>query len=314
MWLAVAAFAEEPPEAGPATGGAEAWVGGAVGGVVGGSTDGPQLNGQAEADARWAKGKVLLRADVDVRVDAFDPSGPGPLTIPYPPEWAMVQIGADGKTVRFGVISASMGFEDYDEWNNYLPTVSNLFDPAQNGRNLGVELDWPVPGGDGQVFAFGGWDLDWGAWAAGAGVWMERDLASTWSGFVVFPELQQGFGLYAVEVYPSERVSVVVDGTVGYVGSAFAGAQFMVAFYPDLPVLPVLRGEALVDPKGALGGADAGVADWTASAGGRIELGEVAVISLEGKVSSFAGAVVPGATLGLWARRRDPPTYAARPE
>lgn len=320
MWVE-AAWAEEAVEDGdaPADIGEVppegAWVGGAIGGIGGWSSDGPRLDGQAEVDARWAKGLVYLRADVDVRADAIAAAGPGPLTIPYPPEWAMLQIGRDGKAVRLGVVSASMGFEDYDEWNNYLPTVSNLFDPGQNGRNLGMELAWPVPGGDGQVFAFGGWDLDWGAWAVGTGVWMERDLVSTWSGVVVFPDLQQGFGLYAIEAYPSDLVSIVLDGTVGYAeGGGFVGAQAMVAFYPDLPVLPVLRVEGLFDPTGGLGGADAGVADWTASGGGRLELGEVAVVSVEAKVSGFAGAVVPGGYVGVWARRRDPPTYAARPE
>lgn len=288
-----------------------AWVGGAAGGVGGFTTEGPVLVGQAEADARWAKGLVFLRADLDVHLDAFAPVGPGPLTLPYTPEWAMLQIGRGGKTVRLGVVSGSMGFEDYDEWNNYLPTVSNMYNWGQNGRNLGVELDWPVPGGDGQFFAFGGYDLDWLAPGVGGGVWMQRDAVSTWSGVSVLPTLGMGFGLLSFEFYPSDLVSIVVDGSVGYVGGPFTGGQVMVAFYPDLPVLPVLRGEGLFDPSGGLHDlADGGnLTDWTASGGGRILIGDVAVLSLEAKVSGYGSAVVPGAFLGLWARRAEPGVY-----
>ncbi|MFZ5475921.1 MAG: hypothetical protein ACOZNI_04025 [Myxococcota bacterium] len=308
------------------------WYGGAV--STGASLDRDPGLGvlpfQVEADARLETGPIYARVDLNVfpmmttgsdvvgwedvdgvRVLGLE-SEPGVADPTLLPEWAMVQVGTEQYKVRVGVTNPNFGLEDWDTWNNYLPTFSTHFNAATPGRILGAEPAMQFDDGT-EIFAFGGYDLDFGEVAAGAGIWTEQDSWSTWSGVASYPALGMHEVIVAAEVYPFEVLWISVDGVVGVMGrEPFAGGQVVFNIAPEQVVTPVVRLEGLLDPTGALGGYEGGVPDATASVGLRAHPTEFSQIAVEGKMTTFG----PGFTEGGLVVRLDfftpaPGTYTA---
>lgn len=265
---------------------------------------------QAEADARFATGVVYGRLDLDVHMDPASPAWDGQV----PLEWAMLQVSPGTWFVRAGVTNPNIGLEDWDDWVNYLPTTSVLFDGASPGRLGGGEVGWTFSDG-GQAFVFGGWDMDWAAPSFGGGYASEQDAWSTWSGLVAQPTLDFGTGtpgLYgffgALEIYPADALWLTLDGGGGVMGgSPFAGAQLIANVLPEAVVQPVARVEGVFDPDDMMGAPVA-----TASVGARVQPLDWLRVAVEGKYSvdpateNGLGAFL---TLDVW--RPEPPPYAA---
>ena len=111
---------------------------------------------QVEGDVRFEKDDLYLRADVDVTLDTLG----GVTPTMYPPEWAMVQYAPGSLRLRLSVTSPNFNVEDWDAWNNYLPTFSVMFNGASPGRLLGGQVGWALDDAT-EVFAYGGLDLDY---------------------------------------------------------------------------------------------------------------------------------------------------------
>ena len=90
------------PSGARAAQGAEVWLGGGASGGAEASSGGVAGTSiQAEVDARLATPSLLARVDLDVHLDPND-LGAGPVA-PWPPEWAMLQVGRGRTHVRLGV-------------------------------------------------------------------------------------------------------------------------------------------------------------------------------------------------------------------
>ena len=271
------------------------WFGGGGGYAAGWDPDaGFDSQVQAEFDFRLEHKWVMVRLDLDLQVDPVN--GEIDWT---PPEWAMLQLGPERFQVRLGVLSPNIGLEDWDRWNNYFATFSTMFNFASPGRTVGAELNWVI--GDGfNVSVFGGadWDFDHPTLTPQVGVsfWTERDSWSSWSGFTAYPTAAFYELYWSFEWYPHEWVYLNLDGGTGLSeGAPFVGSQAVVQIAPEFPVGANLRGEFLVDPGyNALGGAEEGIPDATASLALRANPTEWSQILLEGKSSWYGDQVVPG--------------------
>jgi hypothetical protein len=300
------------------------WYGGAV--STGAALDrdpGLQvLPFQAEVDARVETGPIYARVDLNIfpfsdgytSDFSFDDAAtiigvPDPTMIP---EWAMLQVGSEKYKVRLGVTNPNMGLEDWDTWNNYLPTYSTTFSAATPGRILGAEPAMSFDDGT-EIFAFGGYDLDWAEPVAGAGVWSEQEGWATWSGVATYPRLNMHEAVIAAEVYPFEQLWITVDGVVGVSGrDVFTGGQLVLNIAPEQVVTPVVRLEGLIDPNEALGGWEGGVPKATASVGLRAHPTEFSQLAFEGKMTTFGeGFTEGGMFLRLDFFTPEPPIYHA---
>lgn len=294
---------------------ASGWVGGAVG-AVGGWQDGAQTTLQAELDASFTTDLLYGRLDLDVWVD---PLAPGLAQVP--PEYAYLQVGREGPRAMVGVVNPNMSFEYWDPWDNYLPTFSTFFNGATPGRILGADLGYTLENGT-DFFVFGGHDLDWNigydgfqvsgmtdpALAVGGGVASEQELWATWSGVAAYPTLDFYAAYVALELYPHDLVWVTLDGGAGLsAGAPFAGGQLMVSVMPEATVVPVVRGEYLFDPDGAaLGGAEYGIPDGTASVGAHAWPLDWLNVQAEAKATFWDGEVSPGVFVAVAAVRAEP--------
>jgi hypothetical protein len=295
-------------------GGVELWGGGgahATTGFVGG-----QLvnQSQLEADGRLTAGWFSARLDLDLHLN---PAAPGVITTPYAPEWAMVQVGQERFRLRGGVLNPMISLEDWDEWDNYLPTYSLLFSGASLGRVRGAEAEVAFDDGT-AIFAFAGQDLDFGVkpppLVVGVGVSSEQDAFGTWSGVAAYPSEGWYAAYGSVEVYPLEPLSVALDTTTGLsAGAPFFVGQLVINALPEAAVQPVARYEALWDPEGAVLAPAPGLGRYTASLGARYAPADPVLISLEGKLDGMGLDPIPGVFLGLSLFQTDPEAGDADP-
>lgn len=272
----------------------ETFVGGAVTAGVGVSPDGAALdNVQAEIDLRAVSEVVSARFDIDGKF-GFDTNtcDVAPCVVqPYPPEWAMIQVGQTKGYVRAGVTNPAIGYEDWDPWVNPLPTYSILFGAASPGRNAGVEVGMYQSNGA-DTFVWFGYDLEWLEYMTGAGVAYSGDNFGTWSGIVAYP-LADGM-MYSTflsgEVYPSEKLTLILDGGAGFIyGDAFGGAQFIASFAINDSVGINGRVEAAFDANDAF----AGYADQTAGIGVTVWPAEFVRFDVETKAVVTDGEISP---------------------
>ncbi|MBI4703881.1 MAG: hypothetical protein HY744_22450 [Deltaproteobacteria bacterium] len=336
------------PEPEPEPGGFEYWLGGAAS-VLGGAAhehpvtgalgcrelELPGLGGQAELDVRLAWKWLYARFDLDLRPfypaaedaeDAVLASGRFGFAAPFGPEWAMLQLGRDSLRARLGVTNPAMGLEDWDEWNNYFPTRSIMFEPARPGRLLGAEPSYGFESGP-TLFAFGGYDLDFEDPMVGAGITTEQDAWATWSGVAFYPtvgfysDAWYGTAVVAFEIYPFAELSIALDGQAGLLGpeacgaescAPFVGGQLVLSALPEAVARPVVRIEALLDPDETLGGAEAGVPTISASAGLKLVPAEWLSIALEGKTARVGDAMAPALFGAISVFRPEPPPDATR--
>jgi hypothetical protein len=338
LWSAAAssAAAEPTPEAAPeapeatdpapapSSSRATVWFGGQTGGLMGwssgplaqpkGSAERSALGGPfghvgSEIDLRIGWRKAVFRLDLDVNIDPFTGE------VSYPgPEWAMIQVGGPKVRGRFGIINPQIGLEDWDRWNNYLPTWSVMFNGATPGRILGAEVAGTV--GDFEVFGFVGDDVDFAApdpsLVMGVGISGERDTWATWSGVVGYPLDGYYAGFFGFDFYPAEEFWFSIDGGAGVSGtSPFFGGQVVLNPFPEEVVQPVVRGEYVFDPDGAaLGGSEYGIPLATASVGLRSQPLENMSIMVEGKATVWPEGLSPGIFVSLDFFRPEPSAYA----
>lgn len=300
------------------------WWGGGVSETAGAGQGGLiESTTQVEGDVRFEKDDLYLRADVDVTLDTLG----GVTPTMYPPEWAMVQYAPGSLRLRLGVTSPNFNVEDWDAWNNYLPTFSVMFNGASPGRLLGGQVGWALDDAT-EVFAYGGLDLDYCTLAdpecafadappiAGLGIDVERDMFATWSGIALYPTEGYYGAWVGFEVYPLDQLWLTLDGGAGLSGGApFAGGQLVVNLFPEAVVAPVLRAEAVFDPDdAALGFAESRIANRTLSVGARLQSLSWLRIMAEAKLNVYHGDMEPGIYLMAAAFRPEPPSYTAREE
>lgn len=285
----------------------EAWAGGGAHATTGfaGGTLGNQS--QVEADGRLRYGAVSARVDLDLHLD---PAAPGVVVRPYAPEWAAIQVGQGRYRLRGGVINPMISLEDWDEWDNYLPTYSLLFSGASLGRVRGGEAEVAFDDGT-AVFVFAGQDLDFGVapppLVVGAGVSSEQDAFGTWSGVAAYPTEGWYAGYGSVEVYPHDQLSVALDTSFGTsAGAPFFTGQLVLNALPEAAVQPVARVESLWDPQGAVLDAQDGLKRYTASLGARWAPADPVLLSLEAKLDALGPTPVPGIFLGVSLFRGEP--------
>lgn len=282
---------------------ADVWIGGGASAGVAyeGGAIAPMATStvsQVELDATLDADRLSAAAEIDVHIDPAAPAWDDQI----PVEALWVQYTGENGYFKAGISTPDIGLEGWDDWENYLPSLSATFDGAAVGRVLGVELGKPLDEG-GQVFVFGGADLDWsspyeGAWepTGGIGYSSEQEAWATWSGVYMRPGLEQYGLLAAIEIYPHEKVWVSVDGTASLLDTApFVSGQLVVNILPDTLVTPVVRVEGIYDPKDAVG---AGY-DMSASVGARVQPVDWARVNLEGKAYVGGGTVSPAAYLTL---------------
>ncbi|MCC6555107.1 MAG: hypothetical protein IT372_19235 [Polyangiaceae bacterium] len=319
--------------------------------------------GQTELDFRAESGNLYFRLDLDLQFASSYPAKVAAGFTPYPPvfefepgvklgppEWAMVQLTVDPFKVRAGIVTHSMGFEDWDQWNTYFPTKSTGFNLAA-GRMAGIEPVFSLDSGY-DIFAFAGCDLDWGGCfehdtdgdgeivpgeikagdglVAGAGVATLQESFGTWSGIALFPTLDYYIANLAFEFYPHDAFTVAVDGVTGLYDPREFGEQveesnffltgtLTVNVLPAEIVHPMFRFQGLIDPDDkAWGGFYPKV---SGSAGLSTTPIEGFKITVEGKASrynvfqadgSVDSQVVPGFYAGISFVRPEPPPYTAR--
>lgn len=312
----------------------DVWVGGAVEGGVTVGADGaggvaiaPTI-AQAEVDFRLGTDLIFVRVDLDAHVDPANLAGG--LTAPVPPEWAMVQIGREKYHLRLGVTNPNIGLQQWEEWQNYLPSYSLTW-AAQPSQILGAEPGIDFDDGT-SLFVYAGYDLAWGglqlpvrgaqpgeggslfpsSGGLTAGLGFSRSADSYYASLDVSAYPLAGYDYYAsfgcFELYPSDLLTLSLDGGGGVAaGSGFAGGQFQVALTPSDFISPAVRVEALYDPDDFLG-----LPMATASIGGRITPLEFATISLEGKSSFYNGAPAQlSGVLIVSVFRPEPDVYSA---
>lgn len=324
LWMAMAAAAEPEAPASPdapaaaSEGGLSVWVGGGVSGGVQafdstGVTASDPLATQAEVDLVVGGAWWHARVDLDLHLDPTQVAGSDLVAYPSPfPEWAVLQLGRGAPHLRLGILNPNIGLEDWDPWTNYAPTYSTNFVYAGAGRFAGAEASLTLDGGY-DVFAFGGYDVDWGAVGGGVGIATEQDLWSTWTGAFVYPQftcLDDEACLYAaaavaVEVYPADPLWISLDSVTGVKDAAFFSSnQLVVNVIPEAVAHPFVRGELLVDPAAVIGGPA-----WSAGAGVTSDpLGWLRIAG-EGKASSWGGTLDPGAALVVSVHRPEPSPY-----
>lgn len=290
------------------------WFGGGLHTTTGFAAGQVSNQSQAEADARLAYGPLSLRLDLDLHLDPFVP---GVITTPYAPEWASLQIGNDRLRLRGGVVNPMISLEDWDEWDNYLPSFSLIFNGASIGRVRGAEAEVAFDDGT-TLFAFAGQDLDFGVqpppFVVGMGVSTEQDSFGTWSGVAAYPTESYYAAYGSVELYPIDPLSIAIDTATGTsAGAPFFVGQFVINALPESPVQPVLRYETLWDPEGAVLTGAPGLDRFTASAGARWTPVDVALVSLEAKLDGMQGDPVPGVFLGLSLFQAEPDDSEADP-
>ncbi len=272
------------------------FVGGAAHVSADATAAGDTLGGEAEVDLRAEQGPLYIRVDLDYQSSLTDPATDGDTVLAeVMPEWAMVKATIGPGYVKAGVVTAGIGLEDWDPWNNYLPTYSLWFAGGSPGRLIGGQAGLTV-GDGGDLFAFGGYDVDYGAVAAGAGINVEQDAWGTYSGLAVYPSLDyDGDGtagaflevVSATELYPSEKLTLTLDGGVGLnEGHLVGAAQLLGVLLPEGIVSPTLRVEGRLDPD-AFSGLPAG----TASAGAKSTLFDHLVLMGEAKETFFGDGV-----------------------
>jgi hypothetical protein len=158
-----------------------------------------------------------------------------------------------------------MGVEDWDPWINYAPTYSNNFVFVGSGRFLGGDAGITTDSGY-DLFAFGGFDVDWQSYGGGVGVATAQDVFSTWSGLVFYPQFEGGgcpggdatcvnaFAQLAFEFYPTDPLWIAIEAYPGIKGDSFyTSTQLLANILPEAPVNPYVRGEVLIDPDGVTG-------------------------------------------------------------
>ncbi len=299
----------------------ELWVGGGISGGIatsqsGGLTSADSTTTQAELDGAIGWGWGHARVDLDLH---FDPTlgadGVGVYPSPWP-EWAMVQLGREKYHLRLGIFNPNIGLEDWDPWVNYAPTYSTNFIYAGAGRFLGGEASMTTDGGV-DLFAFGGYDVDWEAVGGGVGIATSQDAFSTWSGLFVYPEFTTGCPggaakcLYAgaaiaFEFYPASFLTIDIDTVSGIRDSSvFTSEQLVVNVIPEAVVNPFLRAELAIDPDGVLG-----APDGTASVGATSDMTDWLRVALEGKAMFAGGATDLGGALVISAHVPEPIPYS----
>ncbi len=326
--LLVNARAQEPAETpvpdAPQAGELETWFGAAaaVGVALGdgsgtlevGLTDPTTTQVELDGAVGWGWGHV--RIDLDAH---FDPNGEafGDVVGAYPgpwPEWAMVQLGREAVHLRLGILNPNMGLEDWDPWVNYTPTYSTNFNLLGAGRFLGGEASYTTEGGV-DLFAFGGYDLDWESVGGGVGVATAQDAFSTWSGLFLYPtfttcpagdECLYTGAVVAVEIYPADALWIALDTVTGVRDTSFfTSEQLLVNIVPEAAVNPFVRAELLIDPDGAIGGPDA-----TLGGGASSDVLDWLRIAGEGKALFAGGETGFGAALVLSAHVPEPSPYS----
>jgi hypothetical protein len=303
----------------------EAFIGGGVsGGVVASSETGVAsadgLTTQAELDVAVGWGWGHIRADLDVHVDPnlIGQDGEDVLAYPSPwPEWGMIQLGRE-KHLRLGLLNPNLGVEDWDPWVNYAPTHSNNFIWVGSGRFLGADVGISTDSGY-DLFAFGGYDVDWASYGGGVGVATAQDAWATWSGLVVYPEFAGGncpggddtcfnaFAQLAVELYPADPLWIAVEAYPGVKGgSFFTSTQFVANIVPEAAVNPYVRAELLFDPDRVTGAPGS-----TASIGARTDLPEFLRVMAEAKATFLPGGTTDlGVALTVAVHRPEPSPYS----
>lgn len=291
----------------------QVWVGGGLGGAVGYADKAVEGEVHSEVDFRFGWRKSFVRLDLDLNYDPVNKE-----LIYAAPEWAMASTQLGPLIVRGGLFSPNVGLEDWDRWNNYLPSYSVGFNAASVGRVLGVELAGDV--GDVQIAGAIGSDIDFNSPAqsfyVGMSVWTERDTWSTWSGLYVYPldgwlESQLSF-----EWYPHDLFWISLDTCMGLSGKTpWASGQLVLNVAPEWYVQPVVRGEYVYDPNHeVLGGWEAGIPDATASVGLRVAPHELVQIQLEGKGLFADNRFIPGFYASVELFRPEPGYYSANPD
>lgn len=272
---------------------------------------------QVELDGAIGWGWGHARVDLDAHFDLNALDGGEVFTYPSPwPEWGMVQLGREAVHVRAGLLNPDIGLEDWDPWVNYAPTYSTTFVYAGAGRFLGLEPSYTTTGGV-DLFAFGGYDVDWESFGGGLGVATLQDAYSTWSGVVVYPSFLGDYcpdgeaclnavAAVAVEVYPADPVWVALDSATGIRDTGFYSSnQLVVNVIPEAVVNPFVRGEFLLDPDGVLGAPDA-----TASLGARTDAIEWLRVALELKATIAGDVTDLGGALVIAAHVPEPSPYS----
>ncbi len=318
----------------------EVWVGGGISGGIatsqsGGFTSADATTTQAEVDGAIGWGWGHARVDLDLH---FDPTlgvdGIGAYPSPWP-EWAMVQLGREKNHLRLGIFNPDIGLEDWDPWVNYAPTYSTNFVYAGAGRFLGGEVSLTTDGAV-DVFAFGGYDVDWESFGGGVGIATSQDAFATWSGVFVYPEFAYdcpvsptieftGPGIVpdkcvyagaalALEIYPASFLTIDIDTVTGYRDSGkafpksrglFTSEQLVLNVIPEAVVNPFLRGELVIDDNDVLPGPDA-----TASVGATSDMTDWLRMALEGKAMFAGGATDLGGALVISAHVPEPSPYS----
>lgn len=302
----------------------ESFVGGGVaGGVVYSSEAGvasaDALTTQAEVDAAVGWGWGHIRADLDLHIDPNAIGTDGDV-IAYPslwPEWGMIQLGRK-QHLRLGLLNPNMGVEDWDPWVNYAPTYSNNFIFVGSGRFVGADAGISTDGGV-DLYAFGGYDVDWASYGGGVGTAISQDAWATWSGLVVYPAFAGGgcpdgadtcfnaFAQLAFEFYPADPLWIAVEAYPGVKGGSFyTSTQLVANVIPEATVNPFVRGELLFDPDHVTGAPGS-----TASIGARTDVPEFLRISAEAKATFLPGGTTDlGMALTVALHRPEPSPYS----
>lgn len=276
---------------------------------------------QAEVDAMLGWGWGHVRVDYGVHFDPSDWNEEGIVAPAYPgpwPEWAMVQLGREAVHLRMGVFNPNIGLEDWDPWTNYTSAYSVNFLYAGAGRFVGAEASATTRGGV-DLFAYGGYDVDWESYGGGVGVATEQDAFSTWSGVTVYPSFDKAYchtgadclnvlAHLSFEFYPADPLWITLDTANGFKDDSFySSSQLVVNVIPEAVVNPFARGELVIDPDDALLSGLGG----TASLGVRTDALDWLRVGLEGKLDLYKdGTVDPGGFLVLGLHVPEPSPYA----
>lgn len=311
----------------------ETFIGGGVSGGITASSEGgfhsaDALTTQAEVDGMVGWGWGHARVDLDLHLYLEGIGVEGADVVPYPsqvpgtevpiPEWLMVQLGRE-QHARLGIVNPNLGVEDWDPWINYAPTYSNNFVYIGAGRFLGADVGISTESGH-DLFAFGGFDVDWQSWGGGVGVATLQDAYSTWSGIVLYPEFDgllggcpdgdatcfNVFAQIAFEFYPATPLWIAIEAYPGIKGSSFyTSTQLVANIVPEAPVNPFVRAEVLFDPDEVTYAAGHSV-----SVGARTDLPEFLRVMVEGKANFLPNVTDWGIAVTLAVHRPEPNAYS----
>lgn len=247
----------------------ELWFG-AVAEVTGGYLD-PGGEGTA-VSATQLEGAFLLTAGnftLDVQLDFFVDTIEGEIIEHPPADWAptryvrpeyvQAELDLGGPFIRGGVVNTGFGLEDWDLWNNRLPTYSNYYETMSPGRLLGGEVGLAFGDGN-EITVHGGYDLEWESTRTGAALGYEAESWSTYSGVAIYPSIELYHLILGGEVMAHELLTIAYDGSVGvFGGSVFAVGDLTFVGWPDAMIAPALRVEGTVDGDGVTEAPDASV-------------------------------------------------------